>query len=322
MSLPLLPLTDGAFLIDNSTLELIQTCPTQYLYAKLYNKVSETGKPSLDFGSAIHAALDYRYSNCHDKPVSPEHQSGQGELLHNFFKDLPVDEEEHRNENFANEVVKRYNQKYQAEPFNVLTDTTGKVLCEIPFSIPLYEVTHAGTKIPVIFTGRIDLPIQWDGKITVMDNKTSSMFFGPQRFLDEQRCSNQYRGYCWAFEKATGRTVEAYAVNGIPTKQPPAKPKQGIDQWWMEWFVRDVTQLALYPKWREEWLESTITMVDYIFWLHQRGSFPQTGRFVRACEDYGGCQFRDVCNQPEERRLEVLNSFIYKENTWSPLNSH
>ena len=145
------------------------------------------------------------------------------------------------------------------------------------------------------------------------------MFFGPQRFLDEQRWSNQYRGYCWGFEKTTGRTVEAFCVNGICSKQPPMKPKQGIDQWWNEWMVRDITHLALTPDWRTEWFNSTTTLVDQFLWYHEKGFFPPLGKFTRACENYGGCQYRDVCSQPEGKRVEVLNGFLYKKNEWSPL---
>jgi len=321
MNLPPLPLVDGAFLIDNSALELIQTCPSKYSYAELFKRVAATGEPALDFGTVIHKALEYRYTTCHDKPVSIDQQSVQANLIDELFKDVPVDEEEHRNANFACEIIRRYNLKYQAEPFNVLVDTSGKVICEIPFAIPLYEATYKGAKLPVIFKGRIDLPVQWGDKLIVTDNKTSSMFFGPQRFLDEQRCSNQFRGYCWAFEKATGKVVDGYAVNGIPTKNPPAKPRQGIDNWWSEWLVRDITYLALYPQWREEWVESTVTLVDYILWLYERGSFPMLGKFTRACENYGGCQYKDVCAQPEDKRMETLGGFLYKDNDWSPLNN-
>ena len=290
-----------------------------YMYANLHKKVASTTKPSLDFGTIIHKALEYRYSTCLDKQMTDDQKSTQANLINDFFAGKEIDEFEHRTANFACEIISRYNKKYLTEPFNVLADEQGKVLCEIPFSVPLYDATYKGTKVPIIFTGRIDLPVHWDGKVGVLDHKTTSMFFGPQRFLDEQRCSMQHRGYCWAFEKATGRTVEFFSPNGIPTKQPPAKPKQGIDNWWNEWFVRDITHLALYPKWREEWYEATCHMVDYVLWCHERGAFPQTGRFVRACENYGGCQFKDVCNQPPDKREGLLESYLFKNNEWSPL---
>ena len=318
-NLPPLPLTDGCLLIDNSMLEGLVTCPSITEFSKLHARIAASSKPSLDFGTIIHKALEYRYTNAKDKPMTAVQEAEQGNLITAFFDENPVDEFEHRNANFALEVIKRYNRRWQTESFNMLLDATGKVICEIPLSVELFNTTYAGRPLKVIFTGRIDLPVEWDGKITIIDNKTSSMFFGPQRFLDEQRWSNQYRGYCWGFEKTTGRTVEAFCVNGICSKQPPMKPKQGIDQWWNEWMVRDITHLALTPDWRTEWFNSTTTLVDQFLWYHEKGFFPPLGKFTRACENYGGCQYRDVCSQPEGKRVEVLNGFLYKKNEWSPL---
>lgn len=314
-----LPLTDGCFLIDNSSLETLQTCSQAFEYNNIEKRKASTSKASLDFGSAIHLALEYRYKTFKDQPITTEGIQEQARILDEFFKENPVDEFESRNCNFACDLMKRYNQKYLTEPFNVLLDKDGKVLCEVPLAIPLFTTKYKGSPLEVIFTGKIDLPISMQSKICIMDNKTSSMFFGPQKFCLEQQSANQFRGYAWGFEKATGQTVDMFMVNGIPTKQPPAKPKNGLDGWYSEWFVRDITHLALYPNWREEWFSATCERVDYILWCHERGVFPQNGRFVKACENYGGCQYKDVCNSHPTKRAEMLASTMYQDNTWSPL---
>jgi hypothetical protein len=106
----------------------------------------------------------------------------------------------------------------------------------------------------------------------------------------------------------------------IPTKDPPAKPKDGIDNWWNAQFIRDVKWLATQPNWRQEWFESACTQVDHFLWLYQRGTFPMTGKFQRMCNKYGGCPYLDICTKPTlEERLSLLDSGVYTENTWSPL---
>lgn len=320
MQLPSLPLEDGCFLIDNSTLEGLTTCARYFEYSKLHKRVAAGSKASLNFGTALHLALEYRYRTYRDQPLDDAGVQEQSNILAKYFADNPVDEFEHRTLDYASNLLKRYNQKYRIEPFNLLLDSKGETLCETSMSIPLCDLTYKGTKIPVIFTGKIDMPVSINGKIFILDHKTDSMFWGPQKFLDEQRSSNQYRGYAWGFEKATGRTVDGFMINGIPTKQPPAKPKMGLDAWYQEWFVREQTYLSLYPQWREEWYAATCSQVEYIFWMQSRDSFPMTGRFVKACEKYGGCQYKDVCNAPADKRDEYLQSNLYQENTWSPLH--
>lgn len=349
MNLPPLPLINGCLHIDNSTLELFTECWAKGRWNKLHNKIRSGGNAPLDFGSAIHLVLDHRYSTCKDKPVSSEVFQQQTDILTQFFAEHPVDEFEHRNLNHAIEITKRYNLKYQVEPFNVLLGEcskckgtgiflwegqvymkpgmcdkckgTGKaVLAEVAFAIPLYTATCKNQLIPIIFCGKIDLPVSWNGKIVIMDDKTDSLFFGPQKAIDEQMVSNQPLGYAFAFEKTTGCTVEGFAINIIPTKEPPARPRDGIDAWWNSQFIRDLKFLATTPNWRQDWLDSTISQIDSFLWHYEREQFPMTGKFLRACTKYGGCPYLDICNSvSEEKKIELLETDLYKTNTWSPL---
>jgi hypothetical protein len=321
MQLPLLPTQDGALLVDNTMLEIIAECWAKVKWNRLYKRIQHKGMAAPDFGSVMHEVLNYRYSTVKDKPVTPEVFQQQSALLSKWFSDHPVDEFERRNENLAIELLKKYNQKYQTEPFNVLQDKEGKIVAEYPFAIPLYTARFKMAPLPVIFTGKIDLPVLWEGsKLIVIDHKTDSMYFGPQRFCEELRVSNQFRGYAWAFEKASGQKVDGFCINGIPTKEPPAKPKQGLDNWWNDWLVRELVYLDTQPSWREEWFSSTVDTVDSFLWHYERESFPATGRFVRACTKYGGCHYLDVCGQAsEEAKLTMLESGIFVDNLWSPL---
>lgn len=328
MNLPPLPLVDGCLFLDNTALEILQTCPRSFQHNRLDSRIIRGEKHALNFGTAMHKALEWRYKNCKNNPPTGDDTNSMVAIMEQMFIDHPMpDEDDHRNLNFGIELLQRYNTKYHLEPFNILVDKEDKPMVELSFALPLfvhknYSNAAQVIEIPVYFTGRIDLPISWDGGLYIMDHKTDSMFFGASTFINEQKASNQYRGYCWAFEQLTGRTVDGYVVNGIRTKSPPkTKPKYGtIDTWWDESFVRDQTHLALYPGWQDKWRNDAIALIEMMFWLYQRGDLSMFGKFTRACSRFGGCQYRDVCLAPtEEKGLEILQSSVYKNNDWSPL---
>lgn len=329
MNLPPLPLIDGCLFLDNSALELLQTCPRSFQHNRLDSRVMAGEKHALNFGTAMHKALEWRYKNCKNTPPTEQDTNSMVAIMEQMFAEHPMEnEDDHRNLNFGIELLQHYNSKYHLEPFNVLVDKDNNPMVELAFALPLFTTHIIGydkksiLEVPVYFTGRIDLPISWDGQLLIMDHKTDSMFFGPTSFLNEQKASNQYRGYCWAFEQLTGKTVSGYCVNGIRTKAlPKTKPKYcTIDQWWDESFVRDITYLSLYPGWQDKWRNEAITLIEMMFWLYSKGDLSMFGKFTRACSKYGGCQYRDVCLAPtEEKGSEILQSSIYKINDWSPL---
>jgi hypothetical protein len=318
-NLPPLPLIDGCLFVDNSMIELLTTCPRALQYNKLHQRIAAADKPSLSFGSAIHLALEYRYAQGGN--VDPYVEDEQIKVLSSFFEEHPAPVDDWRNLNWSVELLKRYNERYRLEPFNLLTTSDGKVMVELPFALELYRHTDIGMVVPVMYSGRIDLPVLWDNALFVMDHKTTSML-GSQ-FFERAAMSAQQRGYCWAFEKLTNRKVNGYCINAIRTKEPPqyifdaakAAPKgQSPDKWWSESFQREkfyVNDVQI-----EEWRQNTIELCEEMFWHYSRGVFPMKTAW---CCQFGRCQYYDVCTLPAESRGTMLDSGLYTNNTWSPL---
>src|SRR6185312_10107642 len=162
MNLPSLPLVDGALFIDNSTLEQLQICPRSMQHSRLDQRILAGERHALNFGTAMHGALEYRYKNCGSRAPGCADEELMAGIFKTMFAEHPMpDEDDHRDLNFAIELMQRYNAKYHLEPFNVLVDKNDKPMVELSFALPLY--THEN--IPVYFTGRIDLPVSWDNQI-------------------------------------------------------------------------------------------------------------------------------------------------------------
>lgn len=332
--LPPLPLIDGALFIDNSGfIEGISTCTRYLQYKTLNQRIAAGEKSSLNFGSAIHLALEHRYRFWQNWPVDSTYYEQVAQIFTDFYSKHPVPADDWRTMNWAMEVIKKYNEKYAVEEFSLLADTkTGKPMVELPFALKLYDAklklssSESEQNIPVFYTGRIDLPISIDNQIYVLDHKTTSQM-GSQ-FWDEYRMSAQPRGYAWAFQELTGQKVAGYVINGIRTKEVPqyvlngksytrSGKTQTAEGWWNETFQRERFVVKHDQNELTEWKNNTIDLVEEFFWHYSRGYFPMKTKW---CAIYGRCPYYDVCSLAASDRSVMLQSGLYQDNTWSPLN--
>jgi hypothetical protein len=360
MTLPLLPLIDGCLFVDNSMLELLTTCPRALEYNQLHKRVAANEKPSLNFGSAVHLALEYRYQKYQSRLLDDQYNQDVAHLLSDFFDEHPCPLDDFRNLNWAIEVVKQYNATYAAESFELLQydesqkcshcegtgdnrpdgslgrspsclwcSGTGKLstMVEMSFALPLFDYktgvfgfqNDLPASIPVLYSGRIDLPHISDNHLWVMDHKTTSIL-GPS-FFDKMRMSAQQKGYAWAFEQLTGRKVEGYVINAIRTKEPPIYvqsgqtskygKKQTVSQWWSESLARE--RYYLKPGELDEWRLNAIALIEEFFWHYSREYMPMKTAW---CNQFGRCPYFDVCSSAKADRGVMLQSGLFMDNLW------
>lgn len=353
MNLPPLPLIDGCLFVDNSGfMEGASTCYRYLEYKSLRLRIPSAEKTALNFGSAIHLALEHRYRKYQNRQVDQQYYEELTQILTKFYTEHPSAAEDWRTMNFAMEMVKRYNQRYDVEEFNLLADKDNVPLVELPFALHLMtyrgRMTFEGEppewfkalitnfvgnndrgrefeyQVKVIYSGRIDLPVSISGQTFVMDHKTTSMM-GSQ-FFDEMRMTAQQRGYCWAFGKLTGKPVTGYVINGIRTKDIPAYAAAGktavrqgkthsAESWWQETFQRE--RYLLKPGELDDWHHNVIDLIEEFFWHYERDYMPQKTKW---CCVYGRCPYYDVCSLVKDDRLTFLQSGLFTNNTWSPLH--
>ena len=349
MSLPPLPLIDGCLFIDNSGwIEGMSTCHRALQFKVLNERISTGEKVALNFGSAIHLALELRYGLYGNKAVDQVYYDSLAVILTEFFAEHPVPADDWRGLNWAMETVRRYNERFEQEEFNLLEypeaidcphcailpssedclwcKGTGKrkYMVELSFALPLFDhyvCPGLEGSIPIIYTGKIDLPLILQGDLYSMDTKTTKQL--GDMFWNEQRMSAQHRGYCWALQQSTGIEPKGYYVNGIRTKQPPdyvvnetawKGKRQSPAQWWQESLVRD--RMLLQPGELDRWKNNTIDLVEEFFWHYGRGYMPQKTKW---CSQYGKCQYYDVCRLVPEDQGSFLASGLFTDNKWSPL---
>lgn len=323
-NLPPLPLVDGALLLDNSTLELLQTCPRSMEYAYLRKRTLAREKPALNFGSAIHAALAFRYKQFEDRPLSTDNLVQVLDVLDQHFLANPQPDGDYRTLSLARSLIESYLKVWSREPFKVVQ---GKVEASFALRIAfIHRITgeirpYKGEKTwtndwyLICYIGRIDLVVEENTGLWVMDHKTSSMF--GDTFWNEMAMTAQQLGYVWACKQSLGRTPRGYIINGIRTRKPTRLDEYDetkmvrADDFARQQFVVTEDMLA-------EWQENVLSLVREFLWHHSNNYMPRKTKWCVG--KYGLCPFYDVCSLPRSSREQMLMSSQYEDSIWSPLN--
>lgn len=314
MNLPPLPLIDGHLFIDNSFLEKLNQCPRSCEYAYLHKRIGAWANSALNFGGAIHHALAHRYTHSPDLMMSADEEE-QMRLLEEWFLEKPNPENDHRTLDLAQALIRGYNSKYQGEEFNTL-ELDGKPAVELPFAFTLYNrsIKFNGENnypITIMYSGRIDLPVRANGQLFVVDHKTTSML--GDTFFKGLSVSPQMIGYCAGIEKTLGQKCDGFIVNALRVPKPTKRDGMVIRD---DDFQR--LKVYLYDGQVEEWRTNLIDQIEEFLWHHERGYMPQKKTW--CVNKFGTCEYFDVCQVPPENRELTLQTALYTDNVWSPLN--
>lgn len=289
--------------LDNSSLELITTCPTKARNKLILRRVRNIETPATRFGSHIHAALAYRYRA--EALGQKWSQDAQCEVLTKLFMDTPCESESWRNLNMAQTVIRHYNEEYPCEAFEIIKLKDGTPLVELPFALVMGEV--AGRQL--VYTGRIDLGIRKPGQgLFVLDFKTTSML--GNSFWEDVAVMEAQRGYCYALRECYGEEPTGYIVRALATRAP-TKTGTSIE------FKEETTFTKVPSGQLDEWRDNMLEQATEWCWYVDRNVFPYHHKHCVA--KYGTCEFYHTCVLPKASREAALMSGDYKENEWNPL---
>jgi hypothetical protein len=294
-----LPLRDGAFYIDASTLEgHYMQCPRDYQLYGIYRRELDRAPHGLTFGKFVHEELlAPHYSGVH---VDIE------EALTRFPDSL---REDYRNAGYAKELWKIYCDTYPSEPFDVLR-VNGVPVVEKAFDLEIGQMylSQIEHMVPVHWIGKIDAVVQWpNDEISHIDHKTKSI--GGESAWDEFVNSTQQLGYTWAVQKLFGSAANSFAINMILTRRLTATGK-GIECV-RQRFPVDQDVIDEFPS-------RIMNVVWRLFRDSESQMFPMhTSSCVRK---YGKCDFLQVCRLAPSLREDMISTNIFRDVTWSPLD--
>lgn len=333
-----------ALQIDNSSLEVFNTCPRSAEYQLVHGRGAPPS-PALTYGGAIHEGLEYWYKNKHLIKNGRSHDDVLADTLRASeppFEENPIPLGEWRTMDRCHDTLVKYTKHYgEEESFNLLCHDNKRAV-EIPFSLPLGVIDQPSVvetdwtfeelvdpdtwpdqenatslvddgkrrvlfkKIHVYWTGKIDLAVHMDGSNWIVDHKTTSML-GPT-FYGHFQLSNQTIGYTWAGEQIFGHPFAGLMVNVIVGRKPTKTGTPTAFERQRFYYRRDQI---------EEWKLNTLTLCSDFIANLSRSYFPMSPAWCMG--KYGKCKYHDVCTLAEDQREFMLQSDQYADNTWSPL---
>lgn len=178
-----------------------------------------------------------------------------------------------------------------------ITLPSGKRGIEFSFAEPL-EILHPETEEPIIYCGRLDMLVDFDGLKLGLDDKTTSQLGASWPRQWDLR--SQFTGYCWGAAKAAGIKLDGFLVRGVSILKTRYDTLQAI---------------TYRPQWQiDRWYHQLHDDIEGLIaqWKYGRWNF----NLDHACAEYGGCQFRQVCLMQDATALLEQQ---FQRRVWDPI---
>ena len=266
-------------IFDNTSLSYLKLCPRKYYYRMVLDLVPAVSDSyKAEFGIAVHLAWDvwYRTGSIEgmDKAFTEHWMAFDGQDIAGI-----------RTMTSGLNLLKRYRETYQTEPFDIIQVEVGGS----------FEIS---TKY--IYCARFDGLIKWtapglDGNM-VLENKTSA-----RKGYLITRPNAQLDGYVWAARQITKEPVIGSYLNQVYIT---GKIKLGVE------FVREVTLRT--DEEIDEWKRDAIRWMDLCNDFYNEGHWPCNSN---SCTAFGRkCEYILLCTSLDKDQLIRL---MFKKLPWS-----
>lgn len=170
---------------------------------------------------------------------------------------------------------------------------------EFSFAEPL-PITHPETGDPLIYVGRLDQIVDYNGARFGEDDKTTSQLGAS--WPKQWDLRSQFTGYCWGAQRA-GHPLSGFIVRGISILKSKYETMQAI---------------TYRPQWMiDEWYEQVVER-DIPLMLQMWESGKWGAALDHACAEYGGCGFKQVCLAEPTSRIQWLGT-SFERRRWDPV---
>ena len=283
--------------LDSTKLETLQMCPQKYAWRFEENLRSTTDdKSALDFGFAIHAALEQLYRGdafdtveCPLGPCAFCKGDGIPSMAATFLRNYPTDPDDPKNPRTRNrgiEMLHGYLSHWSVEPFKVLA-------VEVPFELAFGDFNYVG---------RMDLVVEWNGRILPLDHKTTSQF--GHLFERQFKLSSQCSGYIQACSVVTGENVTEACINALRITSRISE----------ESFFRTITSRT--PDEIDRWKWEADAAMRRIREYRRDNMWPRNAPY--SCVAYGKlCEYYQLCSTGPMAQA-TLKQTAYREEVWDP----
>ena len=272
---------------DYTSLNTFLQCRKKYYYWGVRHLQSLSTAPALEFGKAVHDALDVYYGETNQADglakalaiFRATYQDRDGEILRTVAN--------------GEKMLKWYAIVYKDEPFVPL----GKP--EIGFVFPIGDI---------LWGGRMDLPVLWQGDLYIMEHKTTGAIRA--NYFRQFNPNMQISSYIAAAQEYLGRDCLGCIVNAMEPWNEPKRttPKTKRPE---EHFVRD--PITRTKEQLSDFKTDVQRIVRDIGECHKKGEwYPNQSQ----CFSYNyACPYRELCMYGEDERTIARN---FRHEAWEP----
>lgn len=188
-----------------------------------------------------------------------------------------------------------YFEQFRDDPCTTVILSTGAAAVEHSFKLPVDN--------GIVLAGHLDRLVEYSGALYVQDQKTSgSTITG--RFFDGFNPDTQMSLYTWA-----GKAIFSIPVKGVMIDA--AQIAVGFTRFERGFTFRSDDQL-------DEWYDGAMHTIETARRATADQYFPMN---PSSCGNFGGCEFRNVCNKAPSVRNQFLKGDFGLHPIWNPLRS-
>lgn len=279
---------------NSSSLKPAKECPRKYQYEIVEGWRTKEESIHLTFGGIYAACLEVYHRNIanglshkdsRDAVVNMALKESQGKLKEEELKLLTGGARYKTRENLIRSII-WYLEEYRDDPCKTVHLKDGRPAVELPFR---FELTNE-----VVLCGHIDRIVEFNDEYYVQDQKTTGSTLGAYYF-NRFSPDNQMSLYTIASQIVWHSPVKGVMIDA-------AQIAVGFTRFGRGFAFRTKEQ-------NEEWLNDTKEVIERTWSYTLNGYYPQNDT---ACQNYGGCSFREVCSRSPQVRQSYLETKFVK----------
>jgi hypothetical protein len=301
--------------IDSTSLGEAKQCLRKYYYSIVLGYQPRTESVHLTFGLLLHGSrehYDHARSAGHDHDESLRRALSWA-LCQTWNKELSRPwASDHRTKNrltLIRSIVWYFDQFGENDPLVTVQLTNGKPAVELSFRFDLGHQTRTGERY--LYCGHLDRLVTMGGDHYVVDLKTTEHALDPSWF-GKFTPGGQFSGYVYAGRVCFQTPTKGLIVDGLQVGAGFTRCTRGL-------VPRDDAMLAEWHRDTGRWLRVMEEAAQEGLLAEEAGEDPVQGWPMndKACDMYGGCQFRPVCSRTPSARHQWLEA-DYKRRVWDP----
>ena len=285
--------------IDSSLISAARSCGRKVELEYLLHYKPKSDNVHLHAGKAFASGLEAARKAFYEQGLGPTESVGVGifEILR-AYGDFECPEDSAKSRTRMAGALEYYFDQYPlgndgAPPHQL---PSGSRAIEFSFLEPI-DFLHPETGEPLLYSGRFDMVCDYAGGVFGEDDKTTSSLGAS--WSKQWDLRSQFTAYCWGAGRG-GLKLQGFLIRGVSILKTKYETQQAV---------------TYRPQWMiDEWYETLLENLKWLVEQWERGRFQPN--LDHACQEFGGCMFRGVC-QSKEKAPWLEAGFVRRR--WDPV---